>query len=245
MQDREAWIARTMVELADTLVSDYDVTEFLRTLADRCVEVLGAAEVGIVLTDTSDSLCVMTSSSERIHALELHELQNEEGPCLDSVHSGAPVAVVRLDEPGVRARWPSFVPAALDAGYRQVLALPMHLREITIGAVNVFCDHDRDIPEADLRVAQALADTATIGILQERSTQRSTMVAQQLQSALNSRVVIEQAKGMLAKSHGVSVEDAFDALRSHAREHNLRLIEVAHAVVHRQLPIEERHLVDR
>jgi GAF domain-containing protein len=237
VHDRESWVTGTLVELADTLVSDFDLADLLATLVDRCVELLEAAEVGILLLDARDRLQVMASSSERMHAIELLELQNEEGPCFDSIREGASIGVTPLDAASLQ-RWPIFGVAAADAGYVQVLALPMRLRDEVIGAVNVFCDHEGQLPQADLLVAQALADAATIGILQSRALEYSDQLVAQLQGALNTRVVIEQAKGMLAESQAIPIEAAFERLRSYARSNNLRLSDVAQAVSRRELPPE-------
>lgn len=237
MNDREAWVTSALVELADTLVSDFDLTELLATLVARCAELLDAAEVGVVLLDQHDTLQVMASSSERMRALELLEIQNAEGPCLDCVRTGQVVDAVTLDA-AARQRWPGFVPEAVGAGYRQVLALPMRLRGRVIGAVNVFASHERTVPPADLRVGQALADAATIGILQDRAVQDQAHLVTQLQGALNSRIVIEQAKGMLAEAHHLSVDAAFELLRTHSRENNRRLSDVARSIARRDIPPE-------
>jgi GAF domain-containing protein len=237
MDDREAWVTDTLVELADTLVSDFDLAELLSTLVTRCVQLLDAAEVGIVLVSPGGALQAMASSSERMRAIELLELQSDEGPCLDAIASGRALDATPLDD-AARRRWPAFAAAATDAGYRRVLALPMRLRDEVIGAVNVFCDHDVAYQEADLRVAQALTDTATIAIFQDRAMSDSEQLVAQLQQALNTRVVIEQAKGMLAEAHGISVDTAFDVLRAFARNHNRRLSDIARALAARELGTE-------
>lgn len=238
MKDRESWLSATMVELSDTLVSDYDLTELLDTLAQRCEELLEATAVGVVITDQHGTLHAMSSSSERMRVLELLELQCGGGPWLDCIRRGAPVEATLLDD-AARARWPSFHAAAVQAGYRQVLALPMRLRDTTIGAVSVVLDDHRPVPAADLRLAQALADIATIGILQERVSRESVAVSRQLQGALNSRIAIEQAKGMLAQHHRISVDEAFELLRDYARSHNLRLTDVARATASRQFALDQ------
>jgi GAF domain-containing protein len=217
------------VELADTLVADFDVVELLSLLADRCVEVLDVDAAGLMLVGPDGDLRVMASSSEAMRVLELYELQAQEGPCLDCYRSGRPV--VNQDLATVNGRWPRFAPEALAAGFRSVHALPMRLRGSVIGALNLFHAAPGEMAAADVDAAQALADVATIAILQHRATLEAQVVNQQLQHALNSRVVLEQAKGMVAERAGLDMEQAFTALRTYARNHNLRLIDVAEAVI--------------
>jgi transcriptional regulator with GAF, ATPase, and Fis domain len=226
---RASTLADTFVMLADTIVADYDVVELLDRLVNACVTLFGVSAVGLLLDDQRGNLSVIASSSEESRLLEVFQLQNNEGPCLDCVRSGDPVSSDDLEAD--RERWPVFVPAAVEAGYRTVTAVPLRLRSQRIGGLNMFGVGGEAISEDDRRLAQALADVATIGILQRRSTHRSNVVAEQLQHALNSRVAIEQAKGVLAERHNLGMEAAFGALRRYARNHNLKLTEVALAVV--------------
>jgi GAF domain-containing protein len=226
---REALLARTLVELADTLVDDFDVVELLTLLTDRCVDVLDVAAAGLMLVAPEGDLRVMASSSEAMRVLELFELQAQEGPCLDSYRTGLPV--VNQDLASVDGRWPRFAAEALAAGFHSVHALPMRLRGTVIGALNLFHVDAGDMRLADVEVAQALADVATIAILQHRATLEGQLVNEQLQMALNSRIVIEQAKGMAAERLGLNMEQSFSTLRNHARNHNLRLVDVAHDVI--------------
>jgi GAF domain-containing protein len=228
-RSREQTLSETFVLLADTLVDDYDVVELLDLLVRSCVDLLNITAAGILLDDQKGNLAVIASSTEETRLLEVFQLQNNEGPCLECVHGGRSIA--STDLAAELSRWPLFVPAALAAGFRSVVAVPLRLRDQTIGGLNLFRDTTELIPLEDQRLAQALADVATIGILQRRTTHRSTMVAEQLQHALNSRVVIEQAKGVLAERKQVSMDAAFDSLRHHARSHNLKLTDVALAVV--------------
>jgi transcriptional regulator with GAF, ATPase, and Fis domain len=226
---REALLARALVGLAGTLVADFDVVELLSLLAERCVEVLDVAAAGLMLAGPDGDLRVMASSSEAVGVLELFELQSKEGPCLDCYRSGQ--AVVDQDLATVNARWPRFAPQALAAGFGSVQALPMRLRGTVIGALNLFHAEAGEIREADIDAAQALADIATIAILQQRAWPEAQAVNQLRQHALNSRVVIEQAKGMVAERAGLDMGQAFMALRNHARNHKLRLVVIAEDVI--------------
>lgn len=226
---RETVLARTFVELADTLVDDFDVVDLLTRLADRCVEILDVDAAGIMLARPDGQLRVMASSSEAMRVLELFEVQAQEGPCLDCHHSGEPV--VNQDLATVNGRWPQFAPEALAAGFRSVHALPMRLRGTVIGALNLFRAGPGEMDPADLEAAQALADVATIAILQHRSILEAQVINDQLTHALNSRIVIEQAKGMVAERLNLDVERSFAVLRGHARNHNLRLADIAEAII--------------
>jgi transcriptional regulator with GAF, ATPase, and Fis domain len=229
MADRERQVTRAFVALADTLVDDYDVADLLHTLVQQCVELLDVAAAGLTLADERGGLQVLASSTEQARLLELFELQNDEGPCLDSFRMSQPVALTRLGE--AQARWPRFVNAAADAGFDAVQAHPMRLREQTIGALNLFYRDTQTSEPSDGHVAQALADVATIGILQQRSIHRSEELAEQLQSALDTRTIIEQAKGVLAERGGLSMEAAFDVLRRYCRSNRLHLAETARGIV--------------
>ena len=226
---REALMARALVELADTLVNDFDVVELLTRLTDRCVEILDVSAAGVMLVAPEGDLRVVASSSEEMRLVELFELQSQEGPCPDCCRTGA--AVLNEDLATVDGRWPRFGPVALEAGFRAVHALPMRLRGEIIGALNLFRAEEGALEEADVLAAQALADVATIAILQHRAALRTQVVNEQLNHALNSRIVIEQAKGILAERAHLDMEQAFSWLRHHARDHNLLLIDVAHAVI--------------
>jgi len=232
---REQDLAEAFVDLADTLVSDYGVADLLYRLVEHTVRLLDAAEAGLLLSDQRGSLHVMASTSEKTKLLELFQLQADEGPCLDCYHSGVAVAVDDLA--GEADRWPTFAPVALAEGYRAVHAFPMRLREMTIGALNLFSTTAGALPDADRHVAQALADVATIGLLQERAIHHNDELVTQLEGALASRVVIEQAKGVVAEQGGLDMDAAFRILRTHARNANRRLVDVAHDVVERQMSV--------
>jgi transcriptional regulator with GAF, ATPase, and Fis domain len=227
-QDREQTLAATFVELADTLVADFDVVDFLHGLADRCVRLLAVDAAGLMLADQRGSLRVIASSSEQGRLVELFQLQHDEGPCLECFQTGLPVSETDLAAAG--QRWPAFAPAAAGAGFAAVQALPMRLREEVIGAMNLFMVAPGGLDETGLRVGQALADVATIGLLQERNFRHQEALAEQLQGALNSRVAIEQAKGILAERLSLDMGQAFELLRGRARAQNRRLAELAGAV---------------
>ncbi|MCU1461226.1 MAG: hypothetical protein JWO37_1301 [Acidimicrobiales bacterium] len=231
---REALFARTLVELADTLVADFDVVELLTLLTDRCVDVLDVGAAGLMLVAPEGDLRVMASSSDAMRVLELYELQAQEGPCLDCYRTGVPVVNQNLAD--VNGRWPRFAPEALAAGFSSVHALPMRLRGTIIGALNLFNVEPGVMRPADIDAAQALADVATIAVLQHRAALEAQVLNEQLHHALNSRIVIEQAKGMVAEREGLDMEQAFAALRGHARNHNLRLADVARDIISGALP---------
>ena len=235
--DREQALADLFVLLADTLVDDYDVVELLDRLTTACVDLLGVRAAGLLLDDQKGNLAVVASSSDEIRLLEVFQLQTNEGPCLDCFRTGTAVTSADLD--AENARWPRFVAAALAAGFGSVAALPMRLRSQTIGALNIFHARAEPVSARDQRLAQALADVATIGILQHRAAHRSSTMAEQLQHALNSRVVIEQAKGVLAERLAVDMDTAFEALRQYARSHNLKLTETAHAVTRGDIALDD------
>jgi GAF domain-containing protein len=217
------------VELADTMVADFDVIDFLHLLTRRSVQVLEAAAAGVLLADPRGELRLVAASTEAVRVLELFQLQNDQGPCLDCFRTGQPVAAPDLTAAG--QRWPQFAAAAARTGFAAVHALPMRLRDQVIGALNLFQPRPGGLSDEDTRVGQALADVATIGLLQERSARRSDILHEQLQGALNSRVAIEQAKGKLAERLGVDMDEAFSVLRAYARTRNMRLSDLALAFI--------------
>ena len=213
-------MAQTFVELADTLVAGFDLMEFLHTLADRCVELLEVDAAGLLLADGRGALRLVAASTEQARIAELFQIQNDEGPCLDCYRTGQAVVVsdIRADET-VR-QWPRFAPAAREMGFAGVHAIPMRLRDQVIGTLNLFRSEPDGLDPAVARAARALVDVATIGILQERAVRQQELVAGQLQAALNSRVMIEQAKGILAERLQTTPDEAFVLLRRYARDHN-------------------------
>lgn len=235
--ERESRLFQAFVQLADTLVDDYDVVDVLHRLVDHCVQLLDATAAGLMLSDQHGGLRVVAYTSEQTRMLELFQLQASEGPCLDCVNTGEPVLVGDLS--AETGRWPRFAPLAIEEGFASVHAVPMRLRRETIGTLNLFRRETGLLGDQDLLVVRALADTATIGILQERAIRRGEVVTEQLQTALNSRVVIEQAKGVLAFAGNLEMEQAFHALRDHARNNSRRLADVARELVVGELRPEE------
>jgi GAF domain-containing protein len=223
-------LANVLVSVADTLVDDFDVVDLLYNLVVRSVDLFGATAAGLLLADEEGTLRVASASSEGARLLELFQIQHQEGPCLDCFRSGQPVRTERLDTE--ETRWPTFASAATDQGFVGVLALPMRLRGRVIGALNLLSEHSAPPIAADeIPLAQALADVATIAILQDRLARSRELLAEQLQSALNSRVVIEQAKGALATRLDVEHEEAFALLRTYARNDRRKLVDVAEEVI--------------
>jgi GAF domain-containing protein len=224
-------LAQAFVELADTLVAGYDLMEFLQTLADRCVELLEVDAAGLLLADSRGVLRLVAASTEQARVVELFQIQNDEGPCLDCYRTGQAVIVSDISKDRVAAQWPQFAAAAREMGYAGVHAIPMRLRDQVIGTLNLFRTAPDGLNPAVVVAATALVDVATIGILQERAVREHEVVAGQLQLALNSRVIIEQAKGVLAERLRITPDEAFVLLRRYARDHNHPLTELAGGVI--------------
>ena len=220
---------RSLAEMADTLVDDYDVVDLLTGLADRCVNVLGVAAAGVMLVSPGGNLGLVASSSETMRLLELFELQAQEGPCLDAFRTGE--RVEHQDLEAESGRWPSFSAAALREGFQSVSALPLRFRDVTLGALNLFSVTQVRMSEADVTVARAFTGLATLSIVQHRASIEAQRVNEQLSAALTSRVVIEQAEGVLAGRAGVDSAEAFSRLRAYARDNKLRLTDVAQATI--------------
>jgi GAF domain-containing protein len=230
---RGAVLARAFVRLADTLASDFDIVDFLHGLSADSVEILEAEAAGVILADAHGGLRLIASSDERMRLLELFELQGAQGPCLDAFSSGRPVQASAADS---RTRWPVFAPRACGAGFRLMCAVPLRVRTQVIGALNLFRASDEPFTGTEMEIAQAMAEMAAIGLIQERALRERNLLTEQLQAALNSRVIIEQAKRMLAEYLTITVDDAFTLLRSYAHDFNRKLSEVAMDVVDRKIP---------
>ena len=224
-------LAQVFVELADTLVAGFDLMEFLHALTERCVELLEVDAAGLLLADSGGTLRLVAASTEQARVLELFQIQNDEGPCLDCYRSGQAVIVSDIQAGRATARWPRFAAAAGEMGFAGVHALPMRLRDQVVGTLNLFRIAPDGLDPAVAVAARALVDVATIGILQERAIHQQEIVAAQLQVALNSRVMIEQAKGILAERLQATPDDAFIILRRYARDHNRPLTQLAADVI--------------
>ncbi|MDQ1641153.1 MAG: hypothetical protein QOJ90_504 [Actinomycetota bacterium] len=238
---REREVTEAFVALASSLANGYDVVDLLNSLTADCARLLDVASAGLLLADSGGVLHVMAASSEGTRQLEVVQLQRAEGPCLDCYRTGQAVSVEDLAQ--AADRWPQFVPAALDAGFVSVHALPMRLRDNVLGALGLFGTIAGPLKPEDLALGQALADVASVALVQDKAATDRTAVNAQLQTALTSRVVLEQAKGILAQRGRLDMSEAFAVLRGYARDHNLRLTDVAQAVVSRALA--PQHLIDR
>lgn len=228
-QTREGQLAEAFVTLADTLVDDYDVIDLLHVLVERCSLLLDATDAGILIPDSDGALEVVASTSERSRVIELLQQGAGEGPCVDAYLTGRTVTVV--DIASAYARWPNFATSAADLGYASMHAMPLRLRKQTIGSLNLFRDRIGGFSIDDEVAARALADVATIGILHERSIRESDTARAQLQYALDSRVIIEQAKGVVAHTENVDMDTAFQIIRAKARNSSTRLSEVSRQIV--------------
>jgi transcriptional regulator with GAF, ATPase, and Fis domain len=233
---RTGQITRAFAGLTDALVSEYDITELLQRLVDYYVALLRVSAAGLMLTDQRGALRLAVASDEKIETLELLQLQLGQGPCVECFREGRPVYGSDLARDG--HGWPRFAAAAVDAGYRAVHALPLRLDRHVLGAMNLFYADPRDLSGEDAQVGQALANLATVGLLQHHPDRRGTTLSQQLEVALNARATIAQARGLLAETGGLTSEEAIDVLRGYARAHDRRLSELAADLVHRTLDAE-------
>jgi len=234
---RESLLVATLVEMADNLVDNYDVIDVLTLLSERCVETIDVAAAGVMLGLPNGDLQYLASSSDSMRVLELYQIQANEGPCVDCYAAGTAIINRELLDPD--ERWPNFSPRAIEQGFRSVHCLPMRLRGRTIGALNLFRTDIGLLTPEDVTVVQGLADVATIAILQHQASADAKLLNDQLSVALNSRIIIEQAKGMISESLRCDMVEAFGRLRSHARNRNLRLTDLATDVVAGRLPVRE------
>ncbi|HEY5111094.1 MAG TPA: GAF and ANTAR domain-containing protein [Acidimicrobiales bacterium] len=234
---RESLLITTLVELADNLVDHYDVIDVLTVLSDRCVEAIDVDAAGVMLASPGGELQYVASSSETMRVLELFQVQANEGPCIDCFRDGH--AIINHSLADSLDRWPNFTPRALAVGFQSVHCLPMRLRGRTIGALNLFRSLQGPLDDDDVAVAQGLADIATIAILQHRSSIDADTLNDQLSNALNSRIIIEQAKGIVSQSTSCDMHEAFSRLRTQARNHNEGLTDVAYRIVHGTLLVAD------
>ena len=239
---RETKLSAAFVKLADTLVADFDVVDLLHWLVEECTQILDTQAGGLMLIDPAGELQLVASTSEDAELVEILQLAAGEGPCLDCFRTGKPVTVGDLSIPN---DWPEFSRGAIAHDFHSVHATPLRLRGDVIGTMNLFSVHVGELSPEDIAVAQALADVATIGILQERTIRSSHLISEQLQFALDSRILIEQAKGVLAATAGLSMDAAFTALRSYARNHNQTLRSVADDVIARKIDLGQEALVKK
>jgi transcriptional regulator with GAF, ATPase, and Fis domain len=226
--ERQALAATTFVEIVDALVDDFDVIDVLTGLASRSVQLLDVAAAGILLADSEGDLRVMAASSDQVGVLELFQVQNRAGPCFDCYTSGKVIAYSGLDD---SSPWPEFARESAAAGFQSVCALPLRLRSTVLGCLNLFMTDPTPLDPHDIALAQALADVASVAIVQDQASRNGAIREGKLQHALDSRIVIEQAKGMIAEHGGLTMDQAFTLLRNHARHHNLRLGDLAQSVV--------------
>lgn len=234
-ETRDAALLESFAMLADNLVSGYDVIDLLQTLVERCQEVLDASQAGILLEDEAGRLDVVAATDERVRLIEMLQLDGDGGPCAECFRTGRPVLIPAVDE--IEPRWSRFGAMASKEGILSVYCVPLRLRRLTIGSLNLFSDHEGMPPHLDQVAAQAMADVATISILQRREAHDSQVVREQLQHALDSRVLIEQAKGVVSYKRRIPVDQAFQLIRSYARSNRLRLDDVARRIVGRELDL--------
>jgi len=228
---RERRLAEIFVEVADSLVEDFDVIDLLQRLSTRCVELLDVSAAGILLADSHGELQIIAASDEHTRLLELFALQHDQGPCVDCYRSGTMRTNIDLTHPETTAGWPSFAARARETGYAATHAIPLRLRNRVVGALNLFQTTPHLLSDDDIALAQALADVATIAILQQRTLEESYVVNSQLENALISRVLVEQVKGVLAERWNTSVDVAFATFRAYARAHQLRLSDLATRII--------------
>jgi GAF domain-containing protein len=225
---REARLGRLSVDLVNTLTTDFDLYSLLDKLLAGCRELLDISEAGLVLADENGTLHVMAATTESAGHLEALQLQVEEGPAIKAFLGGEVVVIIDIAD---SVEWPQFREVALREGYRAVHAIPLRVGENSLGAMCLLSREPGDLNEVDALAGQALADIASIGIVNYRLYSKRETIAEQLQTALNSRVVIEQAKGVIANTYGISPDEAFVRLRRYSRERGERIRDVAQKVV--------------
>jgi GAF domain-containing protein len=223
-------LAEVFVEVADTRDETLDLGAYLRRLASRATEVVTSDAAGVLLADHQDRLRFVAGSDEATTMLELFQLQHDEGPCLDCYRTGEPV--VNTDLAKAADRWPRFAPFAVAAGFRSVHAVPLRRPgDVTVGAISLLQTTSGRLEADDIQIVQALAAVATIRLIQERTLHGAQVLTEQLQTALKSRIAIEQAKGAVAQVLAVSVDEAFALMRGYARHHHQRLSDLAQTLI--------------
>lgn len=227
--NREAQVVRAFIELADRLVDDFDLLDLTIQLTEECARLLDVAAAGLLLADAGGRLHLLAATSEQAQHLEVFQLQQRQGPCVDCYRSGLPISVADLR--GEAERWPDFVAAAEQEGFRSVQAIPMRLRTDVLGALGLFGTRQGTLDERDMTLAQAFAHVASIAIVQQHSHATRAGLLPALHAAVNSRSELEIAKGIVAAAHGVTMQQAFDRLRRHARAETQSLSPLAHHLV--------------
>jgi hypothetical protein len=235
---RDEKLLATFAKLADTLVAEYDVVDLLQSLVDTCESLLDTAAAGILLATADGELEVVASTSEASRLVETMQLSAEAGPCIESFQTGRVVSLPDISR--APERWSRFRDSALEQGFAAVYAIPLRLRDTTIGTLNLLRDSVGELDSVDAMAAQAFADVATIGILHERSLRESSVLAEQLQTALNRRTVIEQAKGVVAHTQRVTMDEAFELIRRYARSHQQPVSQIAARLVEMTLDLGEK-----
>lgn len=225
---RETRVLHAVVSLVDSLLDDFDVVELLTDLTERCTQLLDISAAGLLLADPYRHLHLMAATSQRTRELELFQLQSDEGPCLDCYAGGEPISIADLATE--HQRWPRFAPAAADAGFVSVHAVPLRAVGTALGALGLFGNHAGDLDDADLLVAQSLAHIASVAILQEHSP-TPTSVPSKLRTATTNQIVVEQAKGYLREYFDIPIAEAFVLLRRYAHAHGPHLTDVARRLI--------------
>ncbi|MGW1214158.1 GAF and ANTAR domain-containing protein [Streptomyces sp. NPDC002499] len=233
-------VLNVFVEAVDTLTDDFDLIDFLHRLSIRCVELLDVDAAGVMIVDQHGELQLIAASDENTRLLELFALQHNQGPCVRCYRTGQAQLNISLTSPVATVGFGPFAARARDAGFVVTHALPMKLRHQVIGAVNLFRSRPTHLSDSDIQIGQALSDVATIAILQQRNIEQSYIEKTQLQAALASRVIIEQAKGVLSERHNLGLDETFDAMRAYAHPRHLRLTELAQQVIDNTLDAEFR-----
>ncbi len=236
---RETQISEAFVTLTDTLTTDFDVVDLLHTLVEECTKILDTDQGGLMLVDSSGELQLMTSTSEEADFVEVMQLNASSGPCIECFTTGKAVSVADISAGG--SRWPEFQKAAIQGGFKSAHATPMRLRGQVIGTMNLFSTTLGQLNERDIALAQALTDVATIALLQERIVSDARVVPDQLHRALDTRILIEQAKGMISHTFAIPMDSAFDVIRTYARNNGLAIRTVAERISQRT--IEVRSLI--
>ncbi|MER0429743.1 GAF and ANTAR domain-containing protein [Streptomyces microflavus] len=236
---REQQLTDVFLNTADSLVSDFDILDFLQQFTVHCTALLDVATAGVLLGDERGRLQLLAASDENTRMLEVFAARHEQSPCVECYRSGQPVPHIDLTEPDALRRWPEFTKAARERGFAAVHAFPLRLRGDVVGALGLFRTTPDPLGQQDVLLAQAMADMATIAVLQQRTLAQSETERSQLQYALTSRVIVEQAKGVLAERWQVNMDDAFTAMRSYARNHQLRLTEIAKEIAEGTLDTDQ------